>query len=337
MDDCQQMAHQIRAGNRRALSRAITMVESTHAEHQSSAEKLIDILSSGDVRQSLRVAFTGAPGVGKSTLINALGLGLTRQGTKVAVLAVDPSSTLTGGSILGDKTRMELLSREQLSYIRPTPSSNILGGVAKHTREVTFLCEQAGFDCILVETTGVGQSETTVGQLTDIFVLLVAPAAGDELQGVKRGIMELADIVAVTKADGDLRRMADRTCAEYQAALRLFTRRDKDPEDFPLAATITAHDSDQINKLWESVIRLKNWRKANGIWKKIRAKQELSWVISLLHEEIVNSVETQTDVMQTNQRLADAITATGTAFSPEVRRELHTAFQSLAPHTQNRG
>lgn len=337
MDDCQQIAHEIRSGNRRALARAITMVESTRAEHQLSAKKLIDILSNGDVRQSLRVALTGAPGVGKSTLINALGLRLTKQGTKVAVLAVDPSSTRTGGSILGDKTRMERLSREPLSYIRPTPSSNILGGVAKHTREVIFLCEQAGFDCILVETTGVGQSETMVGQLTDIFVLLVAPAAGDELQGVKRGIMELADIVAVTKADGDLQHIADRTCVEYQSALRLFTRRDKDPEDFPLAATITAYDSDQISKLWGAVTRLRDWRKANGIWEKIRTQQELSWVISLLREEIVHSVETQTDVIQTNQRLANVITATGTAFSPEVRRELHAAFQSLVPHTQNRG
>ncbi len=328
MNNCQQLAQEIRAGNRRALSRAITLAESTHRQHRNDADSLFDILSAADIRQSLRIAFTGAPGVGKSTLINALGLLLTHQGMKVAVLAVDPTSAHTGGSILGDKTRMDILSRERLSYIRPSPSRHILGGVAKHTREVIFLCEQAGYDFIFVETTGVGQSETKVGQLTDIFVLLVAPAAGDELQGVKRGIMELADIIAVTKADGALKDIARQTAAEYQGALRLFARRDKDPEKFPLTCTVSVQETATINRLWQSVVTLGHWRQSHGMQKKIRIEQDSAWIHSRLHEEIVKAIEMQTDINQKSQQIARIITTTGTAFSPEVRGQLRTAIDS---------
>ena len=322
-------ADKIRSGSRRALSRAITLAESSHPERRSEADSLIDALSARKIRQALRIGLTGAPGAGKSTLINSLGTELTQQGKRIAVLAVDPSSERTGGSILGDKTRMETLAREMQAFIRPSPSSNVLGGVAKHTREVIFLCEQAGFDFVFVETTGVGQSETMVGGLTDIFILLVAPAGGDELQGVKRGIMELADLVAVTKADGSLQPTAESTCAEYRSALRLFARRTKDPDGFPKAMTVSVQSREALRGLWQSVRELEDWRKSTGIWEKIRVQQEAAWAKSYLRERIVSEIESRTDMAAADRMLEEAIVSSGTAFSPLARRELRSAAESL--------
>lgn len=210
----------IRSGDRRALARAITLIESTKADDQPRAEQLLaDLGPAGE--GSWRVGISGAPGVGKSTFVEAFGMHALEQGRKVAVLAVDPSSSLTGGSILGDKTRMELLSRDARAFIRPSPSGGELGGVARRTRETIALVEAAGFDLVIVETVGVGQSETAVAAMTDIFLLLLAPGAGDSLQGVKRGIMELADLILVNKADGALADAARHVVSDHRAAISL--------------------------------------------------------------------------------------------------------------------
>ena len=201
MDGEASLAGRVAAGDRRALARAITLIESTRADHRSEARALLDALGPPP-RPALRVGLTGTPGVGKSSFIESLGLMLTGRGSRLAVLAVDPSSTRSGGSILGDKTRMERLAREPLAFIRPSPSQAALGGVGRRTRETIRLVEAWGADAVLVETVGVGQSETMVAEMTDIFVLLIAPGGGDELQGVKRGIMEMADLILVNKADG---------------------------------------------------------------------------------------------------------------------------------------
>src|SRR2546429_6008778 len=214
------LARAVRDGDRRALARAITLVESARADHRDDAVALLDELlpATGD---AIRVGISGAPGAGKSTFIEALGTHLVDAGHRVAVLAVDPSSVRSGGSILGDKTRMEQLSRRPEAYIRPSPSSGTLGGVARRTREAMLVCEAACFDVVLVETVGVGQSEVAVAGMVDLFVLLLGPGAGDELQGVKRGIVELADLVVVNKADGDLADLARHTAADYTHALHL--------------------------------------------------------------------------------------------------------------------
>ncbi len=205
--DIDELSERIVRGERRALARAITLVESDRADHREEAEALLQIVAKSARtmgHEALRIGLSGTPGVGKSTFIEALGMRLIAAGKRVAVLAVDPSSQRSGGSILGDKTRMEHLSREDAAFIRPSPARSQLGGVARRTREAVALCEAAGFDIVIIETVGVGQSEVTVADLSDLFVLLLAPAGGDELQGVKRGIMEIADLILVNKADGDL-------------------------------------------------------------------------------------------------------------------------------------
>ncbi len=273
--DIAKMAAQVVAGNRRALARAITLVESQRADHRADALALLEAV--GQSKQALRIGLSGTPGVGKSTFIEAFGMFLTGLGKRVAVLAVDPSSARSGGSILGDKTRMDLLAREPLAFIRPSPSRTELGGVARRTREAVALCEAAGFDVVLIETVGVGQSETVVAQMSDLFVLLLAPAGGDELQGVKRGIMEIADLILVNKADGTLKPQAIRTCADYAGALRLLRKRPQDPDDFPKALTISALESDGISAAWDEVQALTHWRKDNGIWDQTRAAQRGKW------------------------------------------------------------
>jgi LAO/AO transport system kinase len=214
------MAARIRGGDRRALARAITLVESRRADHRERAEALLEALAPA-AGGAVRIGISGSPGVGKSTFIEAFGLHLTGQGHRVAVLAVDPSSQRSGGSILGDKTRMELLTRDPAAFIRPSPAGSTLGGVARRTRETLLLCEAAGYDVVIVETVGVGQSETAVAQMVDVFVLLLLPGAGDELQGIKRGIVEVADILVVNKADGSQKGAANHAAAEYRHALAL--------------------------------------------------------------------------------------------------------------------
>jgi len=275
--DVAALAAGVAAGDRRALARAITLVESGRADHRAQALDLLDRLRSGPPRQALRLGLSGTPGVGKSTFIESFGLMLIAQGLRVAVLAVDPSSARSGGSILGDKTRMERLSRESRAFIRPSPSQARMGGVARRTREAVALCESAGFDIVLIETVGVGQSETVVAELCDLFLLLLAPAGGDELQGVKRGIMEMADLILVNKADGDLKPAAQRTMAEYAGALRLLRRRPQDPEGFPRAMCVSALETGGLAAAWEDMQTLAAWRQENGHWTARRAAQARHW------------------------------------------------------------
>jgi LAO/AO transport system kinase len=273
--DIDDMAQRVAAGERRALARAITLVESGRADHRVLATQLLATL--GQKRAALRIGLSGTPGVGKSTFIESFGLMLTAQELRVAVLAVDPSSTRSGGSILGDKTRMDLLSRDARAFIRPSPSQTHLGGVARRSREAVALCEAAGYDVVLIETVGVGQSETVVAQMSDLFVLLLAPAGGDELQGVKRGIMEMADLVVVNKADGDLKAAAMRTQADYAGALRLLRKRPQDPEGYPCAMTVSALEQRGLPEVWESLQTLAQWRRAQGFWERTRADQARYW------------------------------------------------------------
>lgn len=273
-------AQKIRTGDRRALARAITLVESTRAQDRALAADLLADL--GTARQALRIGLSGTPGVGKSTFIEAFGKMLTGQGLRVAVLAVDPSSTRSGGSILGDKTRMDLLSRDPNAFIRPSPSQSQLGGVARRTREAIALCEAAGFDVVLIETVGVGQSETAVAEMSDLFLLLLAPAGGDELQGVKRGIMETCDMILVNKADGDLKAQATRTCADYAGALRLLRKRPQDPPDFPKAVAVSALEDHGITQAWDDMQALVAWRRDSGVWAARRTTQARYW----FHEEV---------------------------------------------------
>ena len=275
-DEIASLAEAVTLGDRRALARAITLVESGRADHRAKAEALLENLAQSD-RQALRIGLSGTPGVGKSTFIEAFGCLLTGQGLRVAVLAVDPSSARSGGSILGDKTRMERLSRDKNAFIRPSPSQAHLGGVARRTRDAVALCEAAGFDVVLIETVGVGQSETIVAEMSDLFVLLLAPGGGDELQGVKRGIMEIADLILVNKADGDLKATATRTVADYAGALRLLRKREGDPEGFPKAMAISSLEEAGLEAAWGEMTALSEHRKTSGFWAKRRAAQARHW------------------------------------------------------------
>ncbi|MDO5647186.1 methylmalonyl Co-A mutase-associated GTPase MeaB [Paracoccus sp. (in: a-proteobacteria)] len=275
-------------GDRRALSRAITLIESTRADHRARALALLAALPD---RQALRIGLSGTPGVGKSTFIEAFGTMLTGQGLRVAVLAVDPSSARSGGSILGDKTRMETLSRDPNAFIRPTPSSAQLGGVGRRTREAIRLCEAAGYDAVLIETVGVGQSETLVAEMSDLFILLLAPAGGDELQGVKRGIMEMADIILVNKADGDLLSTARRTVADYAGALRLLRKRPADPDGFPKALPVSAATGDGLAGAWDVMRELADWRRDHGHFAQNRADQARYWFVSELRAGLLAQLD----------------------------------------------
>lgn len=300
------MAKRIRAGERRALARAITLVESSRDDHRVLATKLLAELGQG--KEALRIGLSGTPGVGKSTFIESFGLMLTAQGLRVAVLAVDPSSSRSGGSILGDKTRMDLLSRDPNAFIRPSPSQTHLGGVARRTREAVAVCEAAGFDVVLIETVGVGQSETVVAQMADLFLLLLAPAGGDELQGVKRGIMEMADVIVVNKADGDLKATATRTQADYAGALRLMRKRPQDPEGYPCAMNVSALEQRGLPEVWETLKNLSEWRRENGFWEQTRAVQARYW----FEDAVKNALLAQLDTPQARvalSRLSDAVAA----------------------------
>jgi len=305
--DITQTSDRILSGDRRALARAITLVESRRADHRDMATALLDRLSTHN-RQALRIGLSGTPGVGKSTFIESFGLMLTGQGLKVAVLAVDPSSTRSGGSILGDKTRMEHLARDPNAFIRPSPSQTHLGGVARRTREAVALCEAAGFDVVLIETVGVGQSETVVGEISDLFVLLLAPAGGDELQGVKRGIMEMADLIIVNKADGDLKPTATRTCSDYAGALRLMRKRPQDPPGYPKAMMVSAIEQSGLAEAWDEMQTLTNWRRENGHWNQRRAQQARYWFVQELRHALLARLE-DPQVKQKIAALGDQVAA----------------------------
>jgi LAO/AO transport system kinase len=275
-------AEAIRSGSRAALARAITLMESRRPDHREAARALLQALMP-DTGKAVRVGITGVPGVGKSTAIDTLGAMLTEKGHRVAVLAVDPSSTRTGGAILGDKTRMARLSVDPNAFIRPSPSSGTLGGVAAKTRETMLLCEAAGFDVILVETVGVGQSETAVADLTDFFLVLMLPGAGDELQGIKKGILELADLIAVNKAD-DAGARAKAAAAEYKAALHILTPASN--AWTPPVLTVSGLTGQGLDELWAKVLDHRSRLEATGELAAKRRAQDTKWMWALVHERL---------------------------------------------------
>jgi LAO/AO transport system kinase len=255
---------------------------------------------------AIRLGITGVPGVGKSTFIEALGLHLINGlGLSVAVLAVDPSSSVRGGSILGDKTRMQRLSQETEAFIRPSPSQGSLGGVHRKTRESLLVCEAAGFDVVLVETVGVGQSETTVANMVDTFLVLMLAGAGDELQGIKKGILEVADILAINKADGENLSAADRARRDYKNALHLFTPRDA--AWHPPVLTCSALESSGIEKVWDTVIEHRETLKASGSFSSRRAEQNQSWLWSLVEDELLQTFKADPDVQEELAMLVDPV------------------------------
>ncbi len=283
------IASRIRAGDRATLARAITLIESKRADHRKAAQRLVqDLLP--HTGKAIRVGITGAPGVGKSTTIDTLGTHLTAKGHKVAVLAVDPSSTRTGGSILGDKTRMARLAVDPSAFVRPSPSSGTLGGVAAKTRETMLLCEAAGYDVILVETVGIGQSETAVADMSDFFLALMLPGAGDELQGIKKGVVELADMIAVNKADGDSIKRARSAAAEYRAALHILTPRS--PSWTPPVVTYSGLTGDGVADLWAQVLLHRERLGGTGEIAERRRKQQVKWLWSMLEDRIFSRLRT---------------------------------------------
>ncbi|MEQ9675657.1 MAG: methylmalonyl Co-A mutase-associated GTPase MeaB [Roseovarius indicus] len=316
--DIAQLSDRIIKGDRRALSRAITLIESGRADHRLQAGELMEAVKGHG--EAIRIGLSGTPGVGKSTFIEAFGSMLTAQGLRVAVLAVDPSSTRSGGSILGDKTRMEKLSRDPNAFIRPSPSQSHLGGVARRTREAVAVCEAAGFDVVLIETVGVGQSETVVAEMSDLFILLLAPAGGDELQGVKRGIMEMADMILVNKADGDLKAAATRTCSDYTGALRLLRKRPQDPEGFPKAMMVSAQQEEGLKSAWEEMTKLTEWRRENGHFAARREAQARYWFNEEVKQGLLAQLETPEAKAALEQAAEDV--AEGRATPTNAAREL---------------
>jgi LAO/AO transport system kinase len=279
--DIPSLARKLREGDRATLARAITLIESKRADHQSQAHRLVQELLP-ETGKAARVGVTGSPGVGKSMTIDALGTYLTGKGHKVAVLAVDPSSTRTGGSILGDKTRMARLAVDAHAFIRPSPAAGTLGGVAAKTRETMLICEAAGFDVILVETVGIGQSETAVSDMTDFFLVLMLPGAGDELQGLKKGVVELADMIAVNKADGDNVKRAKAAAGEYRAALHILTPRS--PTWTPPVVTYSALTGDGIAALWQQALDHRAQLVASGEFAARRREQQVKWMWAMLED-----------------------------------------------------
>lgn len=278
-----ELAKGVQEGKRRHLAKAITLVESNREADQQTAQELISKVRSS--KETIRVGISGVPGVGKSTFIEALGNLLIEEGLKVAVLAVDPSSPATGGSILGDKTRMETLSSKEEAFIRPSPTSGTLGGVAKRTRESMMLCEAAGYDVILVETVGVGQSEFEVASMVDCFLVLMLPGAGDSLQGIKRGIMEIIDILVINKADGDQEKMAKNAVIEYQNAFHLLTPKyDGIGVEF---LTVSSIKKKRIDEAWEKIQGFISALKEKGIFEAQRKEQELNWFKRLVEDEVL--------------------------------------------------
>ena len=287
------VAGAIRRGDRSALARAITLVESTRADHREQAQRLLLELMP-EAGSAMHVGITGVPGVGKSTTIEALGMHLIEQGHRVAVLAVDPSSTRTGGSILGDKTRMARLAVHPDAYVRPSPTSGTLGGVARATRETIVLLEAAGFDVVLVETVGVGQSEVTVSNMVDTFVFLTLARTGDQLQGIKKGVLELADIVVVNKADGDHAIEAKAAARELSAAIRLIYPRET--PWLPPVLTMSALEGVGLRELWDTVLKHREVLTAAGEFEARRRAQQVDWTWSMVRDAVVDRVLSHPEV-----------------------------------------
>jgi len=280
------------SGDRGALAKAITLVESTHPEHQQHAQELLQTIMehTGD---AVRLGISGVPGVGKSTLIETLGLSLIEEGKRVAVLAIDPSSTRTGGSILGDKTRMTALSAHDSAFVRPSPSGGHLGGVTRMTRESLLLCEAAGFDVVLVETVGVGQSETAVADMVDCYLLLMLPGAGDDLQGIKKGALELADIIAVNKADGDRVIDAGHAKTAYARALAIMQPTSSWK---PVALTCSAETGTGIDTLWQTVLNHRQALENSGELDAHRTEQRIRWLWTMIENRLLSELHTRIDL-----------------------------------------
>jgi len=308
----------VQRGDRTVLARAITLIESSSPAHQATAQAVLRQLlpRSGGAR---RVGITGAPGVGKSTFIEALGCYLCQKGKRVAVLAVDPSSNRAGGSILGDKTRMEQLCRQPNAFIRPSPSGKTLGGVARKTRETMLLCEAAGFEVVLVETVGVGQSEVAVRSMVDFFLLLLLPGAGDELQGIKKGIVENADAVVVTKADGPLRQRAEQTRQEYATALHYLAP--ATPPWKPPVVTCSALKGEGIEAVWEMVENFYAMLEPPGILRRLRQEQSRQWLEDLIREELESRFYRLPGVAEARRKLEAAVMR-GELTAPQAAQEL---------------
>lgn len=294
----------MRSGDRRSLAQAITLIESSRSEDRETAIQLLDLLTP-HAGQSIRIGISGVPGVGKSTFIENFGNHIIDQGHKIAVLAVDPSSAISGGSILGDKTRMETLSKQIKAYIRPSPAGRTLGGVTRHTRETICIVEAAGFDVVVVETVGVGQSEIAVAEMTDIFMLMLLPGGGDELQGIKRGIIELADLVVVNKADGDLAAAANRAATDYRNALTFLHPRHPDWE-VPVE-TCSALENKGLDTIWRIIERYRETMSTNGELDKSRAAQAKAWLWNETAETLIDTLKGSTFVHEQIAELEEAV------------------------------
>ena len=282
--DLDTLAKALKAGERAALGRAITLVESKRPDHEDQAQQLLLSLTQ-DTGKALRIGITGVPGVGKSTTIDTFGSNLTAAGHKVAVLAVDPTSQRSGGSILGDKTRMNALSGDPNAFIRPSPTGATLGGVTRRTRETMLLCEAAGFDIIIVETVGIGQSETAVADMVDFFLVLMLPGAGDELQGIKKGVLEIADMIAVNKADGDNEPRANAAASEYRAAFNILTP--QSPNWAPPVITISGLQNKGLDALWAEIQRHREVLTGTGEFEARRKDQRVRWMWAMLEERVM--------------------------------------------------
>ena len=282
-------------GDRAAVGRAVTLVESNRYDHRAEARDLLDALAPHAV-DAQRVGVTGVPGVGKSTFIEALGSSLTAVGHRVAVLAVDPTSTVTGGSILGDKTRMSRLSNDPSAFVRPSPSAGTLGGVTRTTRETMVVLEAAGYDVVLVETMGIGQSETVVAAMVDFFLVLMLPGAGDELQGIKKGVLELADMIAVNKADGENLPAARTAVRDYSAALRL--THPASPTWTPPVVTCSGLTGDGLDDLWGRILGHRSAMTASGEWEDRRRAQQLAWMWSMVEDRLLDSLRRDPAVLE---------------------------------------
>ena len=319
-----ELADLVRGGDTMWLARAITLVESRKHEHRAQAAELLTALMpySGGAD---RIGLTGVPGVGKSTFIDQFGTNLTDAGHRVAVLAVDPSSSRTGGAILGDKTRMERLSADSNAFIRPSPASGSLGGVARATRESILLCEAAGFDVVLVETVGVGQSETTVSEMVDIFVVLMLSGAGDELQGIKRGVLEIADLIAVNKADGDNVKRARMAAADYRRAIHLMTP--ASPNWTPPVLTCSALTNEGLPQIWEQIVAHRDRLSATGERQERRQRQQIGWMWALIGDRLLDQFRESVAVAE-----AEAAVLAGKLPPAVAADQLLAAFLGLAAH-----
>jgi len=289
------------AGDRAVLARAITLIESEQPAHAALAQEVLEALLP-KTGGAYRVGISGVPGAGKSTFIDALGTTLTSRGHRVAVLAVDPTSSISGGSILGDKTRMSTLSNDANAFIRPSPTSGTLGGVARKTRETILLCEAASFDVVLVETVGVGQSETIVAGMVDFFLVLLIAGAGDELQGIKRGILEVADMLAINKADGDNRSRATRAQASYQSALRLMRG-----DGAPPVVTCSAIEKTGLDELWAMVVESRSRLEAAGEFQRKRQVQQVQWMWDLVEDGLRRALRSDPELSTLTSDLEDAV------------------------------